>query len=42
MKIIIVVDVSGGGAGTSAMKDGELKPVCYCLFAIASRGKYVD
>lgn len=30
VKIIVVVDVGGGGAGTPAMKDGELKPVC-CL-----------
>lgn len=29
VKIIVVVDVGGGGAGTPAMKDGELKPVCY-------------
>ncbi|KAH0609031.1 uncharacterized protein H6S33_001259 [Morchella sextelata] len=31
VKIIVVVDVGGGGAGTPAMKDGELKPVFRAL-----------
>lgn len=42
VKIIVVVDVGGSGTGTSAMKDGELKPACYCFDVVGSKGGCVS